>query len=103
MKYVNWLFGKDGALMYASAHGDLELARELVNDGANVNVTSRNGFTPLHRAAQNGHTDVVRWLLQCGADASARSKGKDTPLTLSRQNGHKQIVKLLEKHLSAQS
>lgn len=40
----------------------------LVENGANVNVQSLNGFTPLYMAAQENHEDVVRFLLSNGAN-----------------------------------
>lgn len=98
MKYENWLFGKDGALLRASAHGKLALAEELVSTGADVNITSSNGFTPLHRAAQHGHVTVVEFLLSKGAKLKPASKDHDTPLSLAQKNGHEDIAEILRKH-----
>ena len=99
MKEVNWLFGKDGALFQASAQGNQELAKELVADGANVNVTSSKGYTPLHRAAEYGHKDLVEFLLKNGANADAMSKQGETPLSLAEQKRHDDIVMCLHQHV----
>lgn len=40
----------------------------LVENGANVNAQSLNGFTPLYMAAQENHEAVVRYLLSHGAN-----------------------------------
>eukprot|EP00919_Chromeraceae_sp_WS-2016_P059649 GHVR01141721.1.p1 GENE.GHVR01141721.1~~GHVR01141721.1.p1 ORF type:complete len:304 (-),score=60.44 GHVR01141721.1:67-978(-) len=40
-------------LMFAAKHCFLELTRWLIQQGANVNVTDNDGFTPLHMASQN--------------------------------------------------
>lgn len=98
MKYESWLFGKDGALMRAAAIGRIELVQELVARGANVNIASTNGFTPLHRAAQNGHKAVVEFLLNNGARADAGSNDDKTPSALAILNGHLDIAGLLSEH-----
>lgn len=98
MKYVNWLFGKNGALFQASANGNLELLKELLDEGANINIISQNGYTPLHRASQNGHTAVVEFLLSKGADAGVESNDRETPLTLAVKNGRSDIETMLRKY-----
>lgn len=40
----------------------------LVENGANVNVQSLNGFTPLYMASQENHETVVRYLIDHGAN-----------------------------------
>lgn len=97
MKYENWLFGKDGALFRAAAHGRLDLTWELISMGANVNATSNNGFTPLHRASEHGHIAVVKFLLSKGANVNAKSEDGNTPLSLALRNRHKDIANLLKK------
>jgi ankyrin repeat protein len=39
----------------------------LLNHGASVNITDKNGFTPLYAADQRRHVEVVRELLNHGA------------------------------------
>ncbi|MFZ7111999.1 MAG: ankyrin repeat domain-containing protein [Desulfatiglandales bacterium] len=58
-------------LHYASWEGLCDIAKILIDSGADVNVregTYGDGKTPLHRAAENGHADVVELLLINGAD-----------------------------------
>ena len=94
MKYENWMFGKDGALFSAAAKGNMDLVRELFQDGANINVVSPNGFTPLHRAAQNGHQDIVAFLLQNGADTTPLTRDGKTALDLAAERGHAGVTRL---------
>ena len=97
MKYESWLFGRDGALFRAAATGRIELVRQLIAEGANVNAASRNGYTPLHRAAQNGHEAIVNILLSHNAVAGAMTANKLSPLDLATQSGHASIADLLRK------
>jgi len=46
------------ALHEACNHGWVDVARQLLNAGANVNVRGLENDTPLHDAAINGHTKV---------------------------------------------
>ena len=96
MKYENWLFGKDGALLRACSQGKLDLAKELVSKGANVNVKSNNGFTPLHRAAQHGYIKLVEFLLGKGVNPSPKTKDNITPFDLAKANGHKEIAAIFK-------
>ena len=49
-------------LHYACDHGDLEVVKILINDGANLSKFSNTGFYPIHIAAQNNHCDVIQYL-----------------------------------------
>lgn len=42
----------------------------MIKGGANPNVQSQNGFTPLYMAAQENHDNVVKLLLANGANQS---------------------------------
>ncbi|KAM6960390.1 ankyrin repeat domain-containing protein 53 [Tautogolabrus adspersus] len=54
--------------------------RFLLEHGADVNVTSDSGVTPLHLAASEGLLDCTEILVQAGADVSARDGMGLTPL-----------------------
>ena len=43
-------------------YGRLEVARYLVEQGANVSTRSIGGFLPVHVAAQYGHFDLLKFL-----------------------------------------
>jgi hypothetical protein len=56
----------------------------------------KDGWTPLHVAAQEGHETVVEILLKNGADtASVTKEDGYTPLNLAAYNGHGAIVDVI--------
>ncbi|XP_069822299.1 ankyrin repeat domain-containing protein 27 isoform X2 [Dendropsophus ebraccatus] len=64
-------------------------------NGLGVNVTSRDGFTPLHIAALHGHSVLVTLLLKHGAHVDAKNGNRALPLHLACHKGHFEVVKLL--------
>lgn len=56
-------------LREASALGDIDEVRTLVESGVNVNSQNEiNGWTCLHWACKRNHKHIVTYLLSCGAD-----------------------------------
>lgn len=51
------------ALHWAAKHGRLDILTMLLIQGAQVDVKSSGGLTPLHLAAQTGHDDVIEILV----------------------------------------
>ncbi len=79
------LDGREDCLSYAiDLKGSAEIKRALIQAGARVNARQeQNGWTPLHRAANNGSADDVRLLVGKGADPNVFSMRGDTPLHLA--------------------
>merc|ERR1712098_114238 len=59
-------------LHYAALHGSQESCKVFLLKGANINLKSKLGITPIMLAFNRGHADVVKLLLQNGADATIR-------------------------------
>jgi ankyrin repeat protein len=81
------------ALMWASSNGNIEIARLLIEKGADVNAHS--GWTALIWAAAKGQTDVVKLLLEKGADINAVNSAGCTALMLAAYLGRTETAKLL--------
>jgi len=96
------MVGKRGSsipLHLAASEGDVELVKELLEQGLNVNARDMHGLTPLHVAALKGHTEVAKVLLEHGADVNAREECfENTPLHLTLEKGHLEVVKVLLEH-----
>lgn len=90
---VEWRNRNDESpLMMAALKGHTELARQLIDRGADVNKT---GWTPLHYAATNGHLEIIALLLEHHAYIDAESPNKTTPLMMAAHYGTPAAVKLL--------
>jgi ankyrin repeat protein len=61
-------------------HDSIDVARVLLEFGADVDPRDDNGLTPLHMAARDGNVEMIRLLLDRGAQIEARNKWKWTPL-----------------------
>jgi uncharacterized protein len=83
------------ALHWAAHLDDLEMARLLVNGGANAKAANRYGVTPLSLACENGNTELVELLLGTGADPNVTLRGGETPLMTAARTGKVGAVKAL--------
>ena len=86
------------ALMWAVAEGRPEVARVLIEHGADVHARSKTGFTPLMFAAQHGDLDSARLLLAAGADVNEATPHDGSALVVASASGHEDLALcLLEK------
>ena len=60
-----------------------------------VNITSKNGRSPLFEASLHGYTNIVYVLLDAGAEVNQAENSGATPLYAASQNNHLPIVKEL--------
>ncbi|KAI5613430.1 BRCA1-associated RING domain protein 1 [Silurus asotus] len=85
-------------LHLAAIKGDVEMTRELLQQGADPNLKDHAGWTPLHEACNLGHVGVVEVLLQQGALINTPGYENDSPLHDAVRNGHVAVAKLLLEH-----
>lgn len=90
---------KVSPLASASAAGQLEIARVLIEHGANVNARASGDFTPLHESAASGRIEFAKLLLENGADVNARTTEGKTPLDYAREHNRTEMVELLASTL----
>ncbi|RKY12425.1 MAG: hypothetical protein DRP65_01275 [Planctomycetota bacterium] len=95
---INWKDSKmEGvtALHEAARKGNIEIARYLLQNGADINSKNYNGLTPLHIAAYCGENIIVNTLIAEGAKVNAKAKDNITPLHAAASMGHQDTVELL--------
>lgn len=82
----------ESALMLVAFGNELDLAKQLIDKGADVN---KKGWTPLHYAATKGHVAMMRLLIENHAYLDAESPNGTTPLMMAAQYGTPGAVKFL--------
>ncbi len=104
---VRQLLKKDPGLIHAwSPDGwtalhlnfnNLEMARLLIDSGADLNLNSKNKLnaTPLQGAAANNWIDLAKLYLSRGANVNCRSEEGGSPLHEAAGNGFLEFAKLL--------
>ncbi|XP_070786380.1 LOW QUALITY PROTEIN: ankyrin repeat domain-containing protein 53 [Enoplosus armatus] len=70
--------------------------RYLLEQGADINVATDSGTTPLHLAASEGLLDCTEILVQAGADVLARDSMGHTPLDLARILCRRKVARYLK-------
>ncbi|XP_036887876.1 ankyrin repeat domain-containing protein 29 isoform X4 [Sturnira hondurensis] len=82
-------------LMVASYAGHIDCVRELVLQGADINLQREDGGTALLAASQYGHRQVVDTLLKHGANIHDQLCDGATALFLAAQGGYLDVTRLL--------
>lgn len=86
----------EGGIFLPGSTRPLDVARELIKRGANVNAQSKHGVTPLMIAAARNITPMIGLLVQAGASADLKSSEGKTALQIAEQNGSEQAAKALK-------
>lgn len=88
------------ALHEAAYRGHADIAKFLLDRGADINVSNNPGLTPLHYAAMNyfsrySSLDIVVMLIDKGADVNAKGSGGDRPIHTPALNCNLEMIRLL--------
>jgi ankyrin repeat protein len=90
------------AFYIASRNGHVEVARFLLEKGADINCRGFFGAPGLHWAAINGHKPMVEFLIERGADLSLRDQQfNSTALGWALEGKQAEIAELLQAHGSS--
>lgn len=71
-------YGGSSPLISAALFGKIEMAKILIEAGADINFRNNDGSTALHTAAFFCRPEIVKMLLHKGADSTIRNKYKST-------------------------
>ncbi|MGA9760895.1 MAG: ankyrin repeat domain-containing protein [Gaiellaceae bacterium] len=85
------------ALIEAVIIEDVDEVNRVIADGADVNDSDKDGFTPLHFAAQNRSPEIASVLISAGANVNASDTHGNSPLWVAifSYEGDGSIVQLL--------
>ncbi|CEJ93162.1 hypothetical protein VHEMI08771 [[Torrubiella] hemipterigena] len=82
-------------LISAASAGHLEIVRQLIEAGCDINLQAKDRKTALHAAASAGHLDIVQQLIYAGADINIRMTDEKTALHIAASVGNLDIVRQL--------
>ena len=83
------------ALITAAKLGEISLARQLLESGADINHRDKEGYSPLHMAVYKGHSHFIDFLLDNHAIIDILDQHCRPPLMLACWRGHMDIVQML--------
>lgn len=86
---------KGSPLHRAAANGHIEVAKFLIDHGADIELKSTQGSTPLYLAVVGAHKAMLELLLDRGANIHGQSSSGTTPLHLASERGYRAIVETL--------
>ena len=87
---------EDMFLYYAVGKRSVEMTRESIKKGADINCSSsKSGYTPLHMAVVNNFPEIVKELLSHNADVNHATLQGETPLHTAVIKNFPEIVKEL--------
>jgi len=86
-----------GLLHVCVGQNNLQIAKLLIDNGANLDVTTPDGWTPLMNAAQKGHEEIAELLIDKGANVDPLHPEGLGPLMVATYWGRMNLVtKLLD-------
>ena len=86
-------------LASAMATAQNEIARTLIQHGANVNAKGESDLTPLHTAAARGNIEAATLLLEHGADINATTTDGKKPISYAEERNHPEMVEFLKNRV----
>ena len=76
---ANFKSANGDTLLHAAAiSGNLEILKDLIARGAEVNAANVDGKSPLHKAAEKGYEEIITFLLDMGANIELKNSSGNT-------------------------
>ena len=86
---------EETALSVAVDKSHFDVARFLVEQGADMEKSDRAGNSPITIASLRGHLELTRYLLEQGANRDKANNYGETPLHITARDGYLDVAKLL--------
>ena len=85
---------------YAASHGNKDIAKLLIEYGADINSKGNQNQTPLHSASDSWkeQKEVVLLLLNNETEVNSRMNNGKTPLGLALEKGYQNTVEILKQN-----
>lgn len=83
-------------LASAMATAQNEIAKTLIEHGANVNAKAESDLTPLHTAAARGNIEAATLLLEHDADINALTTDGKKPISYAEERNQPEMVDFLK-------
>ena len=90
--------GKRSPLHDACAMGELDIARVLLEHGADVNLKDPDGNVPLYEACVSGNMDLVELLVTKGAEIELTAEGVVSRIGLSDEYPLEEVMEILQSY-----
>jgi ankyrin repeat protein len=92
-----------GPLQLSAENGHEAVTKRLIVAYCNVDIQTKNRYTPLHIAVASGHAAVIKQLLAARCSIDLQANDGATAVQLAEGQGHAGIATLIQnkKHKSA--
>lgn len=98
---VNMVNSGGRSLLHFAVIDKSDNIKLLLDNGAVIDRTDRNGWTPLYLAVDSKHIDVVKLLLSNGANPSIVSHKNHTPFTWAVANSNIEITEIMIPYITS--
>ena len=85
-------FAKASKIHEAARKGDLATVKKLVEHGVSINVTDKDGQTPLQIAAAKGYMEIVRFLTEYETNLNTKSKQEQGTNSQAKSKDNKTVA-----------
>ena len=86
------------ALLNSAVNGHLQIAKLLVEQGVNPNISDKNHGSLLHIATLKRDYDFIQSLLEKGANPNIKDNDGNPPIDELARNGCDELIKLFVQH-----
>lgn len=87
------------ALNAACVNGLTDVAKILIQAGANLNKSDQFGYAPLSNAARYGRVETIEYLLRRGANITHKTHDGYTAIHLAAMHGQDKVIEIMLKKM----